>query len=847
MDRALADLVVVDPSCYVSRVEVARGGMGRISAAVDRRLGRTVALKELCIDHPETRSRLAREALLTARLAHPSIVSVHEAGRWPSGVPFYAMKLVPGRSLDRVIAERTTLAGRLALLPHILAVADALAYAHQQRVIHRDLKPHNVLVGEFGETVVIDWGLAKDLTAAERDEPSGPHASPDASATIDGTVLGTPAYMPPEQAAGAPVDERADVYAIGAMLYHLLAGHAPYGSMAGVAIVATLQEEPPPPLSRLQPDAPADLLAIAARAMARDPNDRYASARGLAEDLRRFHAGQLVGAHRYSWRELAKRWLRRNRRSVTVAAVSLLLLVVFGIATVTRIVHAEHRAQDERAKAERHRADAEELLEFMLGDLREKLRPLNQLGLLESVAHKARDYFEQRPDDLGSDDLRKHAVALLDLGDVLVENGHTDAALAEYRRGRELARGLVLLAPTAPAMRSLLATAHMKVGDVIRIRGDVQRAIVEYRAALTMAPIELPYLRDLAFIHGRLGEALQRQGDPAEALAEYRIELALRLGAATTTPATSAVQHEIANAHARIGTVLRTQGETIAALGEYNTALAIAQAIVAVEPTNALVQRDLANIHERIGAALQNQERYDEALAEHRAALAIRTRLSDADPTNVSLLRDVSISHFKIADLLSDAGDLDASLPEYRADLEITERLAAQDPNNLDMQRDLHVSRSRLGGILLAQGHNTAAVEAYRKALTLAERVAAADSSNLVFQHDLAIAHRRVGDALATSGDRRAGLVEYRTALALAGALVARAPTNVQWQRDLAVAHEFVAKTLLELGERAEGIEEMRRDVELSKSVAARDPANTSWTREAAQSQSLLANALAQR
>src|SRR4051812_8337629 len=138
--------------------------MGRIVSARDLRLNRTVAIKELRVQSPELRARFEREALLTARLEHPSIVSIHEAGRWPSGEPFYAMKLVPGRPLDEVIAGATTLAKRLALLPHVVAVADALAYAHQQRVIHRDLKPQNVLVGEFGETVVIDWGLAKDLS-----------------------------------------------------------------------------------------------------------------------------------------------------------------------------------------------------------------------------------------------------------------------------------------------------------------------------------------------------------------------------------------------------------------------------------------------------------------------------------------------------------------------------------------------------------------------------------------------------------------------------------------------------------------------------------------------------------
>src|SRR4051812_7549501 len=144
---------------YRPEREIARGGMGRIVAAEDLRLGRAVALKELIDPVAEQRGRFQREALITARLQHPGIVPVYEAGRWPSGDPFFAMKLVSGRPLDRVIAEAATLADRLALLPRLAAAADAIAYAHSQRVIHRDLKPANVLIGEFGETVVIDWGL----------------------------------------------------------------------------------------------------------------------------------------------------------------------------------------------------------------------------------------------------------------------------------------------------------------------------------------------------------------------------------------------------------------------------------------------------------------------------------------------------------------------------------------------------------------------------------------------------------------------------------------------------------------------------------------------------------------
>jgi len=225
-----AALPVVSPDLYAREGEVARGGMGRIMAARDRRLGRAVALKELHQESASSARRFVREALVTARLQHPSIVPVYEAGRWPEGVPFYAMKMVSGRSLDAVIRSTPTLAGRLALLPHVIAVAEAIAYAHSERIIHRDLKPANVLVGSFGETVVVDWGLAKDLSRPAGDDPSAerlPVVS-GTDATIVGTVLGTPHYMPPEQARGEGVDERADVYALGAILYYLMTGAPPH-------------------------------------------------------------------------------------------------------------------------------------------------------------------------------------------------------------------------------------------------------------------------------------------------------------------------------------------------------------------------------------------------------------------------------------------------------------------------------------------------------------------------------------------------------------------------------------------------------------------------------------------
>lgn len=321
--------------------------MGRILRAFDARLKRIVALKKLrAKGEGAIEERFRTEALLTARLQHPSIVPIYDVGQWPTGESFYSMRLVPGRSLNDAIGETTTLGQRLALLPHVLAVAEAVAYAHSQRIIHRDLKPANVLVGEFGETVVIDWGLAKDLSKEEAEPPQeGSAPSLKEGLTMAGAVIGTAGYMPPEQAKGQPVDERADVYALGSVLYRLLAGAPPYSGSSPQQVLQESLAGPPTPLSQKQKGLPQDLLALVSKAMARDPRDRYPTARELAEDLRRFQTGQIIGAYPYTRWELVRRFVRRYRAVLTVTAVALLVLTGLGMVSIRRILAEQERAE----------------------------------------------------------------------------------------------------------------------------------------------------------------------------------------------------------------------------------------------------------------------------------------------------------------------------------------------------------------------------------------------------------------------------------------------------------------------------------------------------------------------
>jgi len=347
--QGLAPIQYRDPGRYTIICEHGRGGLGRVSRARDRELGRDVAIKELINGKGPGEVRFLREALITARLEHPGIVPIHEAGRWPDGTPFYSMKLVAGRSLKELIAACSSIDERLRLLDHVIAVADAVAYAHGRRIIHRDLKPGNVIVGEFGETVVIDWGLAKDLSGAEDKRlGEGPYrVSHIDDFTTTGAVLGTPAYMPPEQERGDPVDERADVFAIGAMLWELCA-------------VQRVPPSDPRQRNRLlrRTGIDPDLAAIIGKALNPDRSLRYNTAVELAADLSAFRAGIRISARRYTMLAVLRHWARRHRALAVAIVVGLVAVAASSISYVRNITFERDRTDAALVTADEQRAEA---------------------------------------------------------------------------------------------------------------------------------------------------------------------------------------------------------------------------------------------------------------------------------------------------------------------------------------------------------------------------------------------------------------------------------------------------------------------------------------------------------
>jgi hypothetical protein len=297
---------------YVVAGLIGEGGMGRVVEARDLQFSRIVAIKQLRkeLAGSSARERFMLEALVTGNLEHSGVPTVHERGELSDGSPFYAMHLVKGQTLGEIVAAAGTLEERLKIVPAIIKVAHTLGYAHERGVVHRDIKPDNVIVGRYGEVVVLDWGIAKvrgvpTSAPSTSDDPLASGSVGLSSRTSHGSVVGTPAYMSPEQASGHvdAVDERTDVFALGALLYHLLAGRAPYGGTSAREVVQRAAKAEFEPLATAAPKAPRGIRAICEKAMSRDPGERHRTAAELAEALETYVAAAVAGneSHAVRW------------------------------------------------------------------------------------------------------------------------------------------------------------------------------------------------------------------------------------------------------------------------------------------------------------------------------------------------------------------------------------------------------------------------------------------------------------------------------------------------------------------------------------------------------------------
>ncbi|MFT7667679.1 MAG: sulfatase activating formylglycine-generating enzyme [Planctomycetota bacterium] len=531
--------------------ELARGAMGAIVRVTDTDLGRDLAMKVMLARTtvgkdgvmrrvpPAAVARFVEEARITGRLEHPGIPTVHDFGVDSEGNFYFTMPWVRGETLGDVLAsERQGQSGwdRTRVLGLIVQVCDALGYAHSEQVIHRDIKPRNVMVGEFGEVLVMDWGLARDRAGKEAPDvhlatPDGEDATP--VMTRDGVVIGTPCYMSPEQAHGDVyrIGPQTDVYAVGAMLYELLIGHPPYAGIGSKTpahgIVRMVQQGPPPEALADKHDVPPELVAICQRAMAREKEDRFADVGALGRELRAFLEGRVVASYATgAWVEFRK-WVGRNRWVAALAA-SLLLVSAVGVLRVASV---------ERAR----RLDTERELEVKLAS--ELLLAAEELGPISA------EYVEVREDWLASAKRLFETLAQQEMLLAAFESEHSGAARkaisipdpllvqqAESYRGTLLGLWGDLLpkkvsALTDPAMSKFTDRNLLKIDawqyELPRLNTEVARYDWE-RANLRASGYEDALLdRDHAYLWNHT-QNIKRLGHPTEGAALV-VEKELRL------------------------------------------------------------------------------------------------------------------------------------------------------------------------------------------------------------------------------------------------------------------------------------------------------------------------------
>jgi serine/threonine-protein kinase len=733
----------------------AAGGLGQVSVAHDRELHRDVALKEIkaeYADDAEARARFLCEAEVTGGLEHPGVVPVYGLGRYADGRPFYAMRFIHGNSLLQALdhfhasdwkqkpSERA-LALR-GLLRRFVDVCNAVAYAHSRGVLHRDLKPANVMLGAYGETLVVDWGLAKALQPEQGrtvlTEGLLRPAAAEGVATAAGAVVGTPSYMAPEQAGGQAVGVAADVYGLGATLYHLLAGRAPFGGGGGVDILLRVVQGQSRPAREVNPSVPAALSAVCQKAMARQPEQRYGSVKELAADVERWLADEPVTAYRDRWPARLGRWGRRHRplvASLTALLLTAVVALAIGIVTVNR---EKDRTEDARRRT---RAALDEMSSQVIEDW------LSRQGQLEPAQ---REFLEK---------------AL----------GHYEAFAAESGGSEEVRRGV--------------ADAHLRVGKIRYQLGQNAEAETAYRRALELYgslaadfPAVTQYRQQQGLTLRNLAVLLRDMARVGDAEAAYRGAADIFKPLAAAFPAVPLNRRELALANAGLGNLLKDTGRADESEIAYREALEVQRQLVADFPDMPDYRRELGMIHNNLGILLGGRDRAPEAEAAYHDALALLKPLAAYFPKAPGYRQELARSYNNLAVLLADQGRLKEAEAPWRDAMEIQKRLAADFPAVPGYRGDLGQTYNNLAILLQRMDRPKDAEAAYHDALDIYKALAKEFPKAPQHRLEVARAQHNLADLLKDMKRAKEAETAFREALALFESLVAEFPTVTHYQ-----------------------------------------------------------------
>ncbi|MFM9962660.1 MAG: protein kinase domain-containing protein [Planctomycetaceae bacterium] len=735
---------------------IAQGGMGIVYRAWQRTLNRLVALKmmlESTNADPEACRRFRLEAESAAKLDHPGIVPIYEVGEH-EGRHFFSMALIDGPSLAEQISDkrsREEVFSPFQAASILVAVARAVAHAHGVGIIHRDLKPANILIDQTGQPRVTDFGLAKQLSLPG-------HTTAEAPLTIANQIMGTPSYMPPEQASGdaAHVGPPADVYALGAMLYELVTGRPPFLAATTIATLRQVIENEPLSPRQLNSEIDRDCETICLKCLAKAPADRYASAKELADELDLYLAGLPIVARPISiWRR-SGRWARRHRlvTSLLVVIVAMTLVGIGGtVLAFLRIQHETELAQAAGQQAKQQRSLAITTLRTVIHDMERKLMFVpGAASVRKEMVEAALQGLQNVAQQLENDPVLDTATASarIDLGDLYPSLGpqpeHRQQALQQFQIALSIAHGLIHVEPAEPKHRLLVGICYDRIAGTYAALDNL---------------------------------------DEAENWNRRYVEHAERV--LREFPDNPAVERAVAVAHERLGGNRLLRNRHQEAITHFERVLAIQSRLSERQPQDRGAQRDVTVACERLGATHLAMKQPAEALAYFRRDREITDRL--VEPNNTLLSRDLFVSDYHLAETHHALGQFDEAIRFWQSARQRLEDALKLEPNQYESQRDW-----RDTSMLLAKSQQAA--QKFSEARTVLEAVAA-HARRMAQQHpDVMDARQgivRVNVALVDSSltlaDMAYGEEPLTEALEIASNHTTRNPQDAGLHQDLADVH----------------------------------------------------------
>jgi tetratricopeptide (TPR) repeat protein/tRNA A-37 threonylcarbamoyl transferase component Bud32 len=917
-DLDLRDHVLLD--------RVGRGGMGEVYRGRDPALGRNLAVKVLrpeLRNHPEAERRFQQEARINGLLQHPSIVPVHNLGRLSDGRLYFTMKLIRGRTLADILDQRNRIrqnAGKANRrsgecgdgLPELLGifekVVQALAYAHSRKVVHRDLKPANIMAGTFGEVQVMDWGLAKVLPRQEAsEEPPAEStmgmvfATRYADATAPGNnltgVVGTPAYMAPEQARGTgeKVDERADVFGLGGILCAILTGQAPYtGNGRDEVLPKAAAGDLGDAFSRLETSgADGELVQLARECLAARKEDRPRDAGAVSERLTAYLAGVQRrlrdaeverAAAQARAEEAAKKVAveRRARRSLLVLAGMILLVLMGGIAGTTWGLWRAERAHDAEAKqrqlAEEKQREAESLAQraaaekeraqraeaATLADFRASTDDAiaQLIGSKAELGPQEKSYLErmlkrwQAFASRTGDDERSRAIRAegrFRVAGLQGKLGQGEEAMAGFREAVELYGKLAEEFPTVAEHRQYQALSHNNQGLLLQAQGKRAKAVEQYHKALANQQkltrdfaAAADYRNDLATTHNNLATVLAGQHEGTKAEQHYREALTIREKLCAESPGAVGYRKDLAGTHNNLGLVLEAMHQPEKSAHHFHEALAIRLKLVSEYPHIADLRQELARTYHNLATLLGGQKQGAEAARHYRKALLIQEKLVDDFPAIPMYRHDLATTYSNQGSLLSGRKQRDEAAQQYHKAIANWEKLGEAHPGVPIYRKGLAAAHNNLGGLLREQKQWDKAEEEFRKALALFGDLARDFPTVAEYRMDLARRHNNLGALFEAQRQWEKAEQQHHKALRIQQKLVAESPGLPDYSSHLAHTHYVLGCLVADQRRLDRAAEHYREAVAVQQRLARTYPSVAEYRFALAASHNNLGSVLAQ-